>query len=158
MTDILYGIMGKLVTFRSATVDDFSYAQKLYLEAMEPLTSKLMEWDEKKQTASFAHHWNQQNVQIIRYSDADIGWLQCQQLPKAIHLHQMFIDPRYRGQGIGTAALEELQVTWTDTCKPVYLMVLKNNPARRLYKRFGFQITREEGVKFEMVRMPDDGR
>jgi ribosomal protein S18 acetylase RimI-like enzyme len=33
-------------------------------------------------------------------------------------------------------------------------MVLKNNPARRLYERAGFVVNGEEGVKYRMKRRP----
>jgi hypothetical protein len=48
--------------------------------------------------------------------------------------------------------LRGLLDSWIPTGKPLALTVLKNNPARRLYERFGFSVVGEAGVKFEMRR------
>jgi ribosomal protein S18 acetylase RimI-like enzyme len=69
-----------------------------------------------------------------------------------MRLQQFFISPDHQRRGIGTEVLNSLVAIWKATGKPVVLTVLKNNPARRLYERFGFSVVGEAGVKFEMER------
>jgi ribosomal protein S18 acetylase RimI-like enzyme len=75
-------------------------------------------------------------------------------MPNEIRLQQFFISPEHQRTGIGTEVLSDLVETWALTEKPIALTVLKNNPARRLYERFGFSVVGEVGVKFEMKRRP----
>jgi ribosomal protein S18 acetylase RimI-like enzyme len=50
---------------------------------------------------------------------------------------------------IGTEVLRRLLADWKPTGKSLLLSVLKNNPARRFYERFGVSVF-GEGVKFQM--------
>jgi ribosomal protein S18 acetylase RimI-like enzyme len=48
--------------------------------------------------------------------------------------------------------LQGLLEQWRPSRKPIALGVLKNNPARRLYERFGFSIVGENDYKVFMKR------
>ena len=139
-----------MIELRPAEKSDYAFALNLYLETMEPYTSKLMSWDEQLQIASFARHWKLDDAQIISLEGADVGWLQSEHSPREIILHQFFVEPGHQRRGIGTAVLGRLLEVWATYDKPIILRVLRNNPARRLYERTGFQVIREVGVKFEM--------
>jgi GNAT superfamily N-acetyltransferase len=140
------------IGLRPAQPLDYKYALDLYLAAMGPTTAELMIWDEARQTASFARQWKQDDAHIIVLDDRDVGWLQAQETESVILLQQFFIEPDCQGQGIGSQVLARLLDGWQTVRKPVVLAVLKNNPARRLYERFGFVVVDEVGVKFLMRR------
>lgn len=60
-------------------------------------------------------------------------------MERMLLLNDLFIDPKYRGQGIGKALIE----TCKDLCrttgqKGIVLQTETNNPAQRLYEREGF--------------------
>jgi ribosomal protein S18 acetylase RimI-like enzyme len=135
-----------------AVPDDFDMALNLYLSSMEPLTAALMTWDENKQTAGFREQWNLKDVQIITLDGRTIGWVQTAELATEIFLQQLFVSHEYQGRGVGSRVLEALLQRWERTGKPVVLMVLKNNPARRLYERHGLAVVGEIGVKLQMRR------
>jgi [ribosomal protein S18]-alanine N-acetyltransferase len=60
--------------------------------------------------------------------------------------------PNYRGQGIGTLLLEEvIKMAKTSGIKKISLSVDPNNPALRLYERYGFQKIRIDGTSWDMV-------
>jgi ribosomal protein S18 acetylase RimI-like enzyme len=109
-----------------------------------------MVWDEQKQVASFAKQWKLENVRIICVDGQAVGWLQAVEAPSEIVLQQFFVAPNRQRMGIGTEVLRGLLAGWKPTGKPALLSVLKNNPVRRLYERFGFSVVSEEGVKFQM--------
>ena len=59
----------------------------------------------------------------------------------AVHMHALYVEPRYRGEGMGRRLLEEA-LTWGRDrgCTEATLSVLAGNPARDLYERVGFEV------------------
>jgi ribosomal protein S18 acetylase RimI-like enzyme len=57
----------------------------------------------------------------------------------------------WRGNGIGKAAIHELQRQAAEADASIGLNVLPTNPARRLYEREGFQAEEESSSGVEMV-------
>jgi len=56
-----------------------------------------------------------------------------------LNIHDLAVDPEYRGQGIGTQLLEAVDaLARSEACHVVTLEVRADNPARRLYLRHGF--------------------
>jgi ribosomal protein S18 acetylase RimI-like enzyme len=140
------------ISLRPASSRDYGFALDLYLETMQPFTSEFIAWNEAKQRESVARNWNAANTRIIFAGRRKIGWMQIQEKPSEIFLQQFFIAPDQQRRGIGTAVLDFLVPVWNAAGKPVTLTVLRNNPARRLYERFGFLVAGEEGVKLRMQR------
>jgi ribosomal protein S18 acetylase RimI-like enzyme len=61
------------------------------------------------------------------------------------------VDPRQRGQGIGTALLEALtECARTDGLPALSLSVEEDNPALRLYERLGFERLDRDGDAWTM--------
>jgi [ribosomal protein S18]-alanine N-acetyltransferase len=62
------------------------------------------------------------------------------------------LKPDYRGKGIGTLLLEKiLQEAKMKGYKQISLSVDPNNPALRLYERFGFQQVGINGTSWDMI-------
>ncbi|MEO1148122.1 MAG: N-acetyltransferase [Cyanobacteria bacterium J06638_22] len=59
--------------------------------------------------------------------------------------------PTYRGQGIGTQLLTHLLASACGR-SPISLSVSADNPAMRLYERFGFEIVSQSDDSFTMKR------
>ena len=146
--------MDRNIHLQEASAEDYAFALELYLSTMRPYTEELMVWDEQRQRDSFAVQWKPDEVQIIVLDGETVGWLQVSETPTDIRLQQFFISADHQRIGIGTEVLSSLVAIWSATGKPFVLSVLKNNPARRLYERFGFSVIGEAGVKFEMKRYP----
>jgi GNAT superfamily N-acetyltransferase len=141
------------ITLRPGMATDYAFALRVYLSTMRPYTEELMVWDEQKQIASFARQWKLEDVRIICADGCDVGWLQAIETPSETILQQFFVVPERQRAGIGTEVLATLLAGWKPTAKPIVLTVLKNNPARRLYDRFGFFVAGEVGVKLQMRRV-----
>lgn len=144
--------MPQLINFRPAEPGDYAFALDLYLIAMRPLTAELMTWDARKQIQAFAGQWHVEEARIILCNGADVGWMQARETTSEILLRQFFVSPGRQGRGIGSEALNQLLAHWDSAGKPVTLTVLRNNPARRLYERFGFAVVDEIGIKLRMKR------
>jgi ribosomal protein S18 acetylase RimI-like enzyme len=142
--------MERCITLQQAQAEHYAFALHLYLLGMQPYLQELNVWDEQQQRANFAAQWKPEEVQIISVDGRDAGWLQIAELPTEIRLQKFFILPQYRRSGVGSEVLSKLLAIWRSTGKKVVLRVLKNNPARRLYERFGFSVIAEAGVTFRM--------
>ncbi|MTI88441.1 MAG: GNAT family N-acetyltransferase [Balneolaceae bacterium] len=58
---------------------------------------------------------------------------------RLIYVHDLAVIPTKRGQNIGLNLLNAVQETGKELgCYAISLEVLENNPAKRLYERFGF--------------------
>ncbi len=68
----------------------------------------------------------------------------------------MAVFPEYRGQGIGTSLLRHLIETATASYEQISLSVARENPALRLYQRFGFEVVAEDGNSLTMQRRVND--
>ena len=55
-----------------------------------------------------------------------------------------------RNRGIGSAVVNAVLSLARDSRRPVELMVLDCNPARRLYTRLGFSVIANDGARLRM--------
>jgi len=60
--------------------------------------------------------------------------------------------PGYRRRGIGSQLLARLLESARSHCAGISLSVVSESPATRLYRRFGFEVVREDGSGLTMVR------
>jgi ribosomal protein S18 acetylase RimI-like enzyme len=61
--------------------------------------------------------------------------------------------PDFRNQGIGSRLLDLLMKDAVERFNKISLSVTKENPARRLYKRFGFEETEEHENDVIMLKV-----
>ena len=62
-----------------------------------------------------------------------------------LHIVDITLLPKYRGDGIGRALLEDFLGHARTLAKGVTIHVEKTNPARRLYSRLGFSLREDRG-------------
>lgn len=143
--------MTETISFKPVSSRDYEFALALYLPAMKPLAEKFIAWNEVEQTARFAGNWELRDIRIIFLGRHKIGWIQVEEMPSEIRLQQLFIAPAWQRQGVGSRVLNWLTSVERMAGKSITLTVLSNNPARRLYERFGFEVMGEDGAKLLMV-------
>jgi ribosomal protein S18 acetylase RimI-like enzyme len=80
----------------------------------------------------------------------EAGILLVARLPHEVHLQDLYLLPRYQGQGIGSALVSALQKEAIARCVPLRLQVLKVNSAKRFYERLGFSVVEETEYFFHM--------
>ena len=70
---------------------------------------------------------------------------------QTLHIHAVYVVPRYRRRGVGTALLRAA-IDWGQQygCLQAQLSVLPHNPARRLYRTLGFIVDGLE-MRKEMI-------
>ena len=89
-------------------------------------------------------------AQVISIGDEDVGMVKLVTRNSPWHLRQIQIVPRLQGQGIGGIVLADILDRARTASTPVVLNVLKVNPAKRLYERYGFEVVDESEQAFKM--------
>ncbi len=88
---------------------------------------------------------------IIVLSDTPAGRMIVSRASSAITLTDISVLPQFRGNGIGTYLIKQLQNEAAATEKPLILQVDKGNQlAMNLYEKLGFKITGEAALAYEM--------
>jgi len=136
---------------RPITPSDASFLFELYASTRAD-EMRAWGWDEQAQRAFLHLQWTaQQRSYAAQFPDADhrllthrdlrAGRILVSRTAQEVLLVDLTLLPELRGQGFGTALLQDLQRESAETGKPLRLSVLKTNLARRLYARLGFTQT-----------------
>ena len=75
----------------------------------------------------------------ILYNNKMVGFIWIKNYEKEIYLYRFFIDEKYRNNGIGTIALNQIIELAKFENKDLSLEVIGENIARDLYERLGFK-------------------
>lgn len=105
------------------------------------------------QQKSYKMQYPNMERKIIMSAGVGIGQISTAQAKGDMVLVNMALLPAYRGQGIGTTLLAELQHEAAKAGVPIRLSVLNGNPASRLYERLGFRCIDSGGV-YSLLRWP----
>ncbi|WP_299246934.1 GNAT family N-acetyltransferase [uncultured Aquimarina sp.] len=87
---------------------------------------------------------------IIKQLDERVGLLKYIETKDSIEILQFQILPKYQGKGIGNYLLNYVIKLSESLNKNILLKVLKENPARYLYERNGFDIYDEDQYEFHL--------
>jgi len=93
-------------------------------------------------------------AELLLHEGEPVGLLKVSRDPREWVLIQIQLAPGYQGGGIGTGLLAEVVAEAGRAGVDLTLSVLKANPARALYARFGFLVERESEFSYEMRRKP----
>ncbi len=73
------------------------------------------------------------------FKDKMVGFIGIKNYEKEIYLYRFFISDKYRNNGIGTIALNQIIDMAKEQNKDMSLEVIGENIARDLYERLGFK-------------------
>jgi orotate phosphoribosyltransferase len=138
------------IRYRDATEKDFDFLYSLHVATMKEYVKKVWGWDEAYQESLFRRNFVPANIQIIMGNAGEIGMLSVQEREEDIFLRTIEIHPNFQRNGIGTAIINRLILESVPKNKPVFLQVLKVNPARKLYENLGFSIIEETKTHYKM--------
>ena len=131
-----------MYTEHAATEADYRYCYQLCKASMMQLFTK--HWGGWK-PSSFRESFDPTKTTVIRISNRRVGWYSTRDESDHLYLKDIYISPRYRGQGIGTKVIRGI----IDSSRHpiVRLTTFIDNPALSLYQRLGFTIDKnEDGV------------
>lgn len=147
---------------RSAVDTDQAFLRALYASSRAQ-EMELLPWSQADKAAfleqqfeaqhrHYQEHYREADFSVVLQDDQPIGRLYLFRGPTTHNLMDLSLLPNWRGRGIGSHLLS-LLVQEADTAgKAIRLYVEPDNPARRLYERFGFAITSQHPIYLEMHR------
>lgn len=144
------------VSYRPFSDDDLPFVSALYASTRREevaatgwpaeLQAQFLAQQAAAQHSHYALHFADAEWLIIERANQAIGRLYLRELPADLHIVDISLVPASRGQGIGGAVLEDTLSHARSSDRGVTIHVEKNNPARSLYARLGFEVIEEKGV------------
>ena len=122
---------------RAARRDDEEFLFALHRSAMRDYVEAAWGWDERWQRDHFAATYAPRRHAVIVRIDPG-------------QRRDIELVPEVRNQGIGTAVLRAVLMLAEQEGRAVELLVLKHNPAQRLYARLGFRVIADDGARLAM--------
>jgi len=142
----------------TTTDEEFSYQVYASTRAEE---MKLVDWSPEQkeaflrmqfhaQTTHYRAYYPHAEYLIIQRGETPIGRLIVDRSQDPLLLMDIALLPHFRGEGIGSKLLRELQKEG----KKIILHVSKDNPAMHLYSRLGFVTVAEDSIYLGMEWNP----
>ncbi|MDQ2962739.1 MAG: GNAT family N-acetyltransferase [Pseudomonadota bacterium] len=138
---------------RAARRDDEEFLFALHRSAMRDYVEATWGWDERWQRQHFATTYAAAQQAVIVRLDPVPGAIGRISLTR--HWHKIFLRDieliaAERNRGIGTAMIRAVLGLAKADERAVELLVLKCNPAQRLYARLGFTVVTDDGARLTM--------
>ena len=89
-------------------------------------------------------------IEVVENHDDRIGMMKVVRGDQQWQLVQIQCLPPFQSKGIGTLLIGRLIAEAEAEDVPLTLSVLKVNPAKHLYDRLGFKVTKEKATSYEM--------
>ena len=135
----LYG--DAVIQRRPAELADRDWAYKLFKLSVEPYVRALAgEWPEPEQSEFFDEGFLRKPIQIITKCGRAIGFYGIFVEDTRVTIQRMYIDPDFRGAGLGTMIVNEALQVANQERKPLETEVLVGNPAIDFYFKVGFHV------------------
>jgi ribosomal protein S18 acetylase RimI-like enzyme len=106
------------------------------------------------QDAHYRVNYPGATLDVIEVDGEPAGRLYVHRGPSDIRIMDIALAPDFRGRGVGTSLLRSLMDEADASGRKLSIHVERNNPARSLYDRLGFQVAGEQGVYFLLERPP----
>ncbi len=102
------------------------------------------------QHAHYQQHYQGMEALIVERGDTAVGRLYLYELPGDLRIVDISLLPEARGHGIGGAILRDLLADAAKRGIGVSIHVERNNPARSLYARLGFEPKPAQGGVYDL--------
>jgi GNAT superfamily N-acetyltransferase len=138
------------VALRAAQEQDVPFLLRLREIAMDPhhraagVYQTPAEMEERVRS-----HWEE--ARVIEVDGQSAGLWKLWRREDAWWILQVQLMPEHQGRGIGASLIRGLQAEARESGMPLKLMVLKANPALRLYERLGFVVVGDDDHGYEML-------
>ncbi|MBH3339816.1 GNAT family N-acetyltransferase [Pseudomonas mendocina] len=149
--------------FRPIEEADLSFLRSLYASTRtremartgwsQPAIDAFLSQQFDAQHRHYQEHYQGADFSIVLNGEHPIGRLYILRGASTYNLMDLSLLPAWRGLGIGRHLLSLLIEEAEAADKSIRLYVEPDNPARRLYERFDFVITRQDPVYLEMHRL-----
>lgn len=136
-------------TLRAAIESDRSFCWELHVATLRDYVQATWgRWDEAEQRKRFGAWFAPAMLRIIQADGERVGFVKIDEDDGHVRLLSIAIAPARQRAGLGSAVI--MQVIDVATPRPVWLQVLKVNPAKALYERLGFVVIGETATHWRM--------
>jgi ribosomal protein S18 acetylase RimI-like enzyme len=152
-----------MISLRPITPEDDAFLARVYASSRaqelavtgwpEELKADFCRRQFDAQSAYYAENYSGAAFQIIERDGWPIGRLYVDRAEKDIRIVDITLLPEFRGSGIGTKFLRELQEEARNAAKSLTIHVERFNRALGLYQRLGFEQVEDKGV-YLLMRWP----
>ena len=129
-------------SLRAARPEDAYGMMAIAHEGLRPSIEALWGWDAEDQRERFLAQFEPIHIAIIQLGGRDVGYMKVEDCEDCIYLAGIYLAKDDRSKGIGSQVLIDLMRKATEAAKPLRLRVLVPNPAKTLYARLGFRVTK----------------
>jgi ribosomal protein S18 acetylase RimI-like enzyme len=144
-----------MMELRPAVDDDWPRAWAIQREAfLEAVTRSFGGWTEE-QVAKCEAAWVTERTRMVWVDGEAVGWIRVEQRADHDWLDLVVIAPSVQGRGLGGRVVRQLMSEAQVRGVSLWLSVHRVNPARRLYRRLGFQESPRAEVRMWM-RFPGE--
>ena len=157
--------MGGKITYRLIEDKDMEFLYQVYASTREEELAQV-NWDAaqkeeflrmqfKAQHQHYQRYYAEAQYSIIIVDRVPAGRLYLDRRKDEIRIIDIALLPAYRGQGLGTSILEDIQAEGRKNGLPVRIHVEQFNPAMKLYAKLGFKKICDVGVYNLMEWVPE---
>lgn len=160
--------MPEVVNLRLARNEDLPFLFSLYCDVRGPEVSAwgwpagqrdaFLRMQFEGQRRSYRTAYPESADQIVCFDNLLIGRRLVAASPEGVHLVDVALFAAYRNRGIGACLIRQLMDDCEAKGAPLYLQVLRGNPAQHLYLRLGLRETKSDQMYIQMRWMPGHGR
>jgi ribosomal protein S18 acetylase RimI-like enzyme len=148
--------MDESLALRAITREDDSFLARVYASSRAEELA-ITDWSEEQkadfcrrqfdaQSVYYAANYPEAAFHIIERDGWPIGRLYVARWEKEIRIVDITLLPEFRGSGIGTKLLRDLQDEARAAAKSLTIHVERFNRALKLYQRLGFEQVEDKGV------------
>ncbi len=112
--------------------------------------TRQFEWQSHHYRQAYPHGW----FTIVMVDDRPAGRLYVARMADCLRVIDISLLPEFRGHGIGTQLLKNVQAESMRIRMPVRLAVVTADPVQGFYRRLGFRVAGEVGLRHEMEWRP----
>jgi ribosomal protein S18 acetylase RimI-like enzyme len=151
---------GATLTRRPAREDDGPFLQELYASTREQELSLMPLSEQEKQAfvrfqfdaqrAHYSRHFPGASHEVIFFDGVPAGRFYVQRTASEIRVIDIALLTEFRGRGIGSKLLGEVLNEAPRYGGEVVIHVERENRARGLYERLGFEVSEDLGVYLKM--------
>ncbi|MDM0039655.1 GNAT family N-acetyltransferase [Variovorax sp. J22G21] len=139
--------------FRRSGLGDADYLFDLCQMTMRGYVEQVWGvWNEPAVRKHLAERAREGAFFMLYVDGARVGAVEFEHHGTHYQIEDLYVEPQSQGQGIGTFVVKHIIAMATEKNIPVRLRVLTPNPARRLYERLGFEVTRSTPERHFMER------
>lgn len=148
--------MSNDIALRSTADGDREFLLQVYTVSREAELS-MTPWDDAQKRAFAAHQLDAQTYtyqvkypnaahDIILYDGKPVGRLYVDRGVEQIAILDITVLPEYRGKGIGTRLVSNLQNEAAATNRSVRIYLEHHNPSQKLFRTLGFEVVPDDGI------------